>query len=228
MEEGQMLPRARVSPLPPRPDEGGGPSGSRRAAATRGRSWPPSEPVAPPFRSPSDRGRSPMGSGRAAATRGSGGGLGPPPDHVLPLSHRDGRGGWGVRAAPVNPAARCGCHFRTDTYPCQAAAGEGEILARGRAKPSPAPPIAAARRLSDGAPLGRAPAAEASNLRGESPAPRTPGCRSTAASQHLRARRRTGARKTLAGRAEPSPAPPGCRGSAAPRREPPHVRGTEG
>ena len=58
------------------------------------------------------------------ATRGSGGGPSPPPDQLLPLSHRDGSRGWGVRAVPVSPAARCGRHFRTDTSPCQPAAWE--------------------------------------------------------------------------------------------------------
>ena len=46
-----------------------------------------------------DRGRYSSGSRRAAAIRGIGGGHGPPPHQLLPLSHRDGRQGWGVRAA---------------------------------------------------------------------------------------------------------------------------------
>ena len=48
-----------------------------------------------------------------------------PPTHVLPLSRRRGRGGWGVRAVPTLPAARCGCRFRTETSPCQPAGGGG-------------------------------------------------------------------------------------------------------
>ena len=87
------------------------------AAAPRGRVLRGSLTPQPPLPWRSDRGRYPSGSGRAAAIRGSGGGLGPPPDQFLPLSHRDGRGGWGVRAVPASPAARCERRFRTDTYP---------------------------------------------------------------------------------------------------------------
>ena len=89
------------------------PDGKSRSALRPLLPWTPTLPPQP------DRGRYPSGSRRAAAIRGSGGGLGPPPDQLLPLSHRHGRGGWGVRAVPGTPAARCVRHFRTDASHCQ-------------------------------------------------------------------------------------------------------------
>ena len=79
-----------------------------------------------------------MGEGEKYA----GGGPSPPPDprvaaarplpiRNLPLSARArGEGAGGMRAAPVSPAARCGCHFRTETYPCQPSPWERELGVR--------------------------------------------------------------------------------------------------
>ncbi len=107
-------------PLPRRRLTGGG---IRREAAAprqwgvRERAWPSPEAVSPPL-PPPDKGGYPSGSGRAAAIGGLGGNL-VPPDQFLPLSRGGARGGWGVRAVPARPAARCGCRDLSDTYPCQ-------------------------------------------------------------------------------------------------------------
>ena len=124
-------------------DKGRCPLGSGTRTSRPGAPGRP-HPPAPAHMAMADKGRYRSGSGRAAATRGSGGGLGPPPDQFLPLSHRDGRGGWGVRADPADPAARCGCRFRTDTSPCH---GRNVRLSGGRPGPPPDPRVAAARRF---------------------------------------------------------------------------------
>jgi len=98
---------------------------AQRQWGVRGRAWPSPEPCVPPLPPPLDKGRYPLESRRTAATRGFGGGLAPPPIHLLPLSRRRGRGGWGVRAVPTDPAARPSRRYRSDTYSCQAAAGKG-------------------------------------------------------------------------------------------------------
>ena len=78
-----------------------------------------------------DRGRCPSGSGRAAATRGSGGGLGPPPDQFLPLSHRDGRGGLGGEGGPGREVRM---PLPNGHFPLP---WEKRALERGTAEPSP-------------------------------------------------------------------------------------------
>ena len=84
-----------------------------------------------------------------------------------------------MRAVPVGPIARCGRRFPTDTSPCQMAAmGEGKKRARGRDKPSPAPPGCRGAVASQRIPARASPCAGrgGANDQGESQAlPRTPG-----------------------------------------------------
>ena len=137
------MPLDQLPPLPPPRLTGGG---IRREAAEprqlggRGRAWP-SPGQWPPFTRYGPKEGSPSESRRAAAIRGFGGGLGPPPIHLLPLSRRGGRGGWGVRAAPTGQAARRSRRYRSDTYPCQAAAGEEGATSSGEGQALPRTPI---------------------------------------------------------------------------------------
>ena len=99
----------------------------------RGRPWPSPGPHFAAAR-PTSNGCLPRSGGltrgrihrEAAAPRQNGvrGRAWPSPEAVAHPPRRRGRGGWGVRAAPVDSVARRGTRHRLDTSPCQAA-GEG-------------------------------------------------------------------------------------------------------
>ena len=94
------------------------------------------------------RGRYPSGSGRAAATRGRGGGLGPPPSRLLPLSPRTlTRGGLRSEAAAASRGRVLrGC---LTPHPLSHRDGRGGEICRGKAKPSPGPPGCRGAAASD-------------------------------------------------------------------------------
>ena len=173
----------------------------------RGRARPSPGSFGPLLPQPPDRGRCPSGSSRAAATGGSGGGLGPPPIHLLPLSRRRGEGFGGVRAVPASPATRREDRFRSDTSPCQPPP-RGKGLGGGAVPPQGMPEKGLRRDRQGAHPgrghaQGRASSARprldhrfANRSRTDAPAspPPTPACRSPESP------------------ARPSPRSAGCRG----------------
>ena len=111
------LPRIRRFPPPDATCRGEAASGKRpprgNPEVRGGGLGPLPSRVLPPLPAHADRGRDRAGSDRAAAIRGLGG-TWFPPDQFLPLFHRNGRGGWGVRAAqPTRPRGARAASERT-------------------------------------------------------------------------------------------------------------------
>ena len=168
------LPRIRRFPPPDATCRGEAASGKRpprgNPEVRGGGLGPLPSRVLPPLPAHADRGRDRAGSDRAAAIRGLGG-TWFPPDQFLPLFHRNGRGGWGVRAAqPTRPRGARAASERTP--PLGSGRGErGSNLLGGGPSPPPDPRVAAARRL----PNRNLPMSAHAVGEGEPRSPRTPG-----------------------------------------------------